>query len=441
MVNQFYSTPPIDPLNRLSVRDGLEVNAERWELAHRYHRHRQNIHYQSLNQPGIVCGLGIRITETPQKWSRKFSKQGCCLEIQPGIAIDIEGNPIVVDKDIDRVFPFKKPDISDIGDEEITVYLVVSYVDSRRLTDEEYWKKDKERGEEREWLRFDQQLEPPKETQIELCRIKLRVEDIELDKFELKIPQEVFNPQSNEIDLRYRQQAKARPQALINIATTATKSENSFFQIFSSPCPITNNNLSCLMQSLDALYPCLQGNTEVANIDLEETFNLENIDFIHIPFEKIQHLSRSSDLSSIKESLNRFQRKGGVILVEADSKLEGNFHNMIRDITNLFSLDKLDKNLSFQEWDCDDLGRENLLKNKPFLFTALPLTKLILNIYYAAGIIVVHGNLSNAWGGKYKSDEENLPRDDIRIAHELGINMLYFAYRRRKMMSLLDSDI
>lgn len=57
MVNRYYPLPATDPLHRLSVRDGFIVNAERWELAHHYHRHRQNIHYQSLNEPGIVKGL------------------------------------------------------------------------------------------------------------------------------------------------------------------------------------------------------------------------------------------------------------------------------------------------------------------------------------------------------------------------------------------------
>ncbi|NJM22201.1 MAG: hypothetical protein HC907_27570 [Richelia sp. SM1_7_0] len=66
---------------------------------------------------------------------------------------------------------------------------------------------------------------------------------------------------------------------------------------------------------------------------------------------------------------------------------------------------------------------------------------MILNIYYSSGIIVVHGNLSNAWGGKYERYEANLSRNDIRTAHELGINMLYFAYRRRNMMKLLYSGI
>ncbi|BAY81521.1 hypothetical protein NIES267_09980 [Calothrix parasitica NIES-267] len=437
MVNQFYPSPPINPLHRLSVRDGLEVNAERWEIAHGYHRHRQNIHYQSINQPGIVNGLGIRIIETPEKWSKKLKSQGRCLEIQPGIAIDVEGNPIVVNESIDRKFPFIKPDISGKDDNgEVIVYLVVSYVDNRRLTDEEYWKIDKEPWKEREWFRFDQQTNPPTETQVELCRIKLRVEEVASDKFKLNNPEDVFEPKLNQIDLRFRPSAKARPQALVNIATTATKLDNSIFPSINSPCPITNKNLSCLMQSLNVLYPSLQGNTEVANIDLEETFDLENIDLLHIPFRQIQNLSRSSNDDVRKEHLKMFRDKGGVILIEADSKSEGNYQNIISDINikNLFSLYK--KN-PFRDWDIHDLDKSNLLKSKPFLFSALPLTKLILNICYSAGIIIVHGNLSSAWGG---GENKELSRNDIRTAHELGINMLDFAWNRRNMMKLLSSN-
>ena len=78
-------------------------------------------------------------------------------------------------------------------------------------------------------------------------------------------------------------------------------------------------------------------------------------------------------------------------------------------------------------------------KNKPFLFTALPLLNQIENISYSKGIVVVLGNLSSAWGGKDEEDRD-LPRNDIRTAQELGINILYFAYKRRNMMSLLSAN-
>lgn len=103
MVHQLYSSPPINPLQRLHVYNSLMMNAERWQLAHEYHRHRQNVHYQSLNEPGIVCGLGVRVIVPPDDAPARFRDQRW-LEIQPGIAIDLEGNPIIVDPSIDRKF-------------------------------------------------------------------------------------------------------------------------------------------------------------------------------------------------------------------------------------------------------------------------------------------------------------------------------------------------
>lgn len=415
MVDQFY--PSINPLHRLSVRDGLEVNAERWELAHRYHRHRQNIHYQSLNQPGIVCGLGIRITETPEEWSKKFP-QGRCLEIQPGIAIDIEGNPIVVNENIDRKFPFKKPDISGKEEEEeIIVYLVVSYVDNRRLTDEEYWKIDKEPWKEREWFRFDQQTNPPTETQIELCRIKLRVEDVTSDRFKLSNPEDVLQPKLNEIDLRFRQQAKAKPQALVNIATATPQSDNSSHQT-------TNKNINYLMQSLNVLYPNLQGSTEVKEDILAKPSDLINTDLIYIPSLQITNLNV---MDFRKKALDDYHKLGGMILIEAN--YGDTLEDIYETIRQLFEI-PID---SLKEWH--KLSKAHPVKTQPFLFTALP--EHIKNIYYSEGIIVVLGDLSKAWGGEI----EQISRNDIRTAHELGINMLNFAWKRRNMMRLLSADI
>jgi len=416
MVNQFYPPPPIDPLRRLSVRDGLIVNAERWQLAHQYHRHRQNIHYQSLNEPGIVRGLGVRVIQPPKGCSPKYGKlKGCWLEIQPGIAIDVEGNPIVIDEKIDRSFFFAIPSISNKkSEDEIVVYLVISYEDNPTLIEEEGW-------QEREWFKFDQQLNPPTETQIELCRIKLLVEDIErnikLNQFQLKYPQDVYFPEANEIDLRFRPSAKVRPQALINVATTDIQS---------------NENFICLMQSLNALYPSLSGNTEVENINLEEKLDLKNTDLLHIPYGEIHDLDRNNP---IVVALNHYiNKQGGVILIEEKNNQPHLEEVLQGKIEELFDISQ---ELG-QDWH--DYSKKHPFKNQPFLFTALP--QWIRNIHYFSGIIIVFGDFSSEWGGVMRTpgENKNLSRNDIRTAQELGINILNFAYKRRNMMKLLYFD-
>ena len=89
--------PAINPFERLNATDGLLINAERWRKVEQYHRGKQNFHYQALHQPGIVCGLGVKLI-TPDSNVPEVFKDGRGIQIQPGIAIDLKGNPIVVPK-------------------------------------------------------------------------------------------------------------------------------------------------------------------------------------------------------------------------------------------------------------------------------------------------------------------------------------------------------
>ncbi len=78
----------------LARRQGL-IRELQWLKVQEYHRPRQNFHYQALHQPGIVCGLGVKII-TPDSQVPEAYKDGRGIQIQPGIAIDLQGNPIIV---------------------------------------------------------------------------------------------------------------------------------------------------------------------------------------------------------------------------------------------------------------------------------------------------------------------------------------------------------
>jgi hypothetical protein len=82
-----FPPPPIKSFERLQAADGLLINAERWRAAHDYHRLRQNAQYQSLNQPGVVCGLGVRDIPAPSQVEARY-RDGRWVQIQPGIAIN-----------------------------------------------------------------------------------------------------------------------------------------------------------------------------------------------------------------------------------------------------------------------------------------------------------------------------------------------------------------
>ena len=59
-----------------------------------------------------------------------------------------------------------------------------------------------------------------------------------------------------------------------------------------------------------------------------------------------------------------------------------------------------------------------------------------LRLYSGGGIVLALGDLSLAWAA---SPELALPRDRVRAAHELGINLLHFAWQRHHWTQIQQS--
>ena len=126
-MSRFFPFPPFQAFERLQIADGLLMTAQRWKSAHDYHRQRQNFHHQSLHQPGVVCGLGVSVIPAPMDVAAQY-RDGRWLQVQPGIAIDLLGNPIIVP----QPEPFRIQSQPPPG-QSLVLYLVVSYVDSDQL--------------------------------------------------------------------------------------------------------------------------------------------------------------------------------------------------------------------------------------------------------------------------------------------------------------------
>lgn len=388
MHNQFYPPPVAEPFYRLHIDDGLMINAERWKHAHEYHRIRQNVHYQSLNQPGIVCGLGVRPRSAPQEIEARFRDRRW-LEIKPGIAINLQGNPIIFNEAV--AFRLDTPEPTS---GTLTVYLVINYDESKKT--------ERKKNSEyiREWFSIKEQTSPPTIEQIELCRVQFQAGAL----VELKAPEDVFLPGVNQIDLRFRQQAKMRPLAYVSVATPSMRNSND---------KINAENISYLLQSLSSLYPSLQG--KGSQVDLDNLEELIPHDLLHLSHENADNL-HSAAFNNIKE----FIKIGGVVLIEATQMAKA---NELRN--NIIS------NLEISNWQIwEDSQQFNPLRTQPFIFGRPP--EVI--IYQASGVIFVEGYLSYRWGLR---DNYHLSRDEIRTAQELGINILYFAFQRKQMMNLL----
>jgi hypothetical protein len=390
-----YPPPKIRPLERLRVEDGLLINKERWARSHEYHRQRQNIHYQSLNQPGVVCGLGISLIPAPKDVSSQYNDQ-LWLQIQPGIAIDLIGNPIIVAQPMDFHLA-----VDPTEEQTRQVYIVISYIDPETL-------KAKQVQEfELETFRIDEKTTAPNPLEVELCRILLQPGVVTLEQ-----AQDVFFPSLNSLDFRYRPIARSRPSNMVRVAYLQTSGTEALDGL---------TNFSSLLQSATYLTHTIETGDPIAQLNFQQQDGLGSLDYDLLFSTGNQPVSLApEELSKLKTYLDA----GGVLLIESPTEAVDRLESIV-DIT-----DKWETPLE----DLRKLARNHPLRTQPFLFAALPiLNQKPIQVLVSGGIVLVIGDLSTAWG---LDEKLALPRETIRTAQELGTNILYFAWSRRQMTQL-----
>ncbi|HEY9608385.1 DUF4159 domain-containing protein, partial [Allocoleopsis sp.] len=312
------------------------------------------------------------------------------------------------------------------------------------------------------------------ELEVELCRILLEPGAVAgVESPPLQNPTDVFFPASNSLDLRYRTQARSRAQGVVSIAQinpTSRADEKSL------------SNLSYLLQSVAALYPALEGDLDVGQVTLQpedkgERAKLSNYDLLFLNYQQLQLLKERQ-----WEVLRQYLEVGGTLFVEAPTEgsnikeltaVKQELQKAIANLelnpntpedaelstlrqelkTELASVkteldEKIDhvslllkdfaQRLGMSLESLERLNRNHPLRTQPFLFSALPtIEEQPTQILMGGGIIFAIGNLSLAWG---LDEELALPRETIRTAQEMGINILHFAWRRRQMMQALQME-
>jgi len=387
-----FPNPVIAPMERQQVRDGLLLTAERWQRAHDYQRKRQNLHYQSINQPGIVCGLGVRVIPAPEEVAAQY-RDNRWVQIQPGIAIDVEGNPIIVPHQINFRIATELKD-----SEPVTVYLVAQYRDPDRLGGSP------DREVVQETFRIDERSRLPERSDVELCRVLVRSSKQDL----LRTPVDVFFPGYGELDLRYRRQAQARPQGLVQVA-----------QINSDDSECSRNffNLTYLLRAVEDIYPSLKGAETVDRVTWDE--NIQPYELLYLTGQ--QGLSLNNHQFSM---LSSYLKSGGTLLVDAP----------VQNTELIESVQLLAQHLQTPLKSLQESRRDHPLRIKPFLFSALPVVDgSRVQLLSGGGIILAIGNLGGLWG---LDEQLERSRTEIRTAQELGINILHFAWKRKQTIDL-----
>lgn len=450
--------PAIQSFERLQVSDGLMINSERWRLAHEYHQHRQNVQYQSLFLPGIICGLGVAPIAAPEDLPAKF-RDGRWVQIQPGMAIDLKGNFIIVPTPLD----FR---ISTIAyDNEIeTVYLVLSYVDPAKL------KRTNANEILVETFRVNEKTDLPLNTDIEICRLAIAEGALTVQK-----PVDIFAPSQSQLDMRYRLQAHLRPQNSIRIACFQNqKNQNQKDQNQEDQQNPIQEHFRSLGQSLPSLAPSLSLVESIGNLDINAELTLNHLSAYHLVY--LTHAQALSINESTQLALREYTAIGGVILIEAAIRnshlanlleiqheleaaknklrktmqtqlVNGQPNPNMADQTSLQAelqaeLDAIAIEVSSSTDDLlnslrshipmdspmrafSDLERTHPLRSQPFLFPSLAaIAEQPVQILTNGGVIVILGELLPIWSSQ---SEQALTREIIRNCQELGINLLNYA--------------
>jgi hypothetical protein len=421
--------PRLQSFERLAISDGLTINAQRWQQAHGYHRQRQNFHYQALYQPGIIYGLGVApVPDQPD---------GRLLQIQPGVAIDIEGNPIILRQ------PEEFRVASDATDTPLLVHLAVNYVDPdqlRRLPTSETVQ---------ETFRIVEKLQlAPGD--VEICRILLQP-----GASQISPPVNLFQPTDNELNLLGRR--VPQPYSPLSIQVGVVTSNRASDRM-------TLNGLSDLVRSLKGLYPSLWGNPTVRDFSVQELGRsaIEDCQLLSIPYPVLLALSNLDRLR-----LGEYLTQGNVLLVVADfaeigllelldigQELRAGLTEAERDrdlfaqvgaqlkaeiVANLSAITRqqaeleqplveMATQLGLSLSSFGDLDQDHPLRWQPFSFSQLPVCPdhpIYLKNW--EGLVLMLGDLSCCWGHATLPD---LPRDVLRSAQEWGINLLHFAAQR-----------
>jgi hypothetical protein len=98
------------PNRRIKATDGMAVTAEVWEEAHTYHRQHQELHALLAHGTGIVAGLQVVANDPPDTK----------VYIRPGMAIDPSGRAIVLNE----------PRTYEVGAAEGRLFIVMAYGES-----------------------------------------------------------------------------------------------------------------------------------------------------------------------------------------------------------------------------------------------------------------------------------------------------------------------
>jgi hypothetical protein len=171
---------PTQALRRLNPHRGLVIDVSTWSAAHDYHRMHHRLHNIAMHRPGVAVGLEVVAWNPPDQ----------SVVIYPGVAIDTQGNIIIVGESVHFRLNAVDPGLS---------YLTLMYRDVPEATAQPGGPEGATPTYVVERYLLQQLNQIPNEAYVELARI-----DFSSPQAVIRDAQSILRPGPDEIDLRYR---------------------------------------------------------------------------------------------------------------------------------------------------------------------------------------------------------------------------------------------
>ena len=365
---------------RLNPFKGLIIDVAAWANAHNYHRDQQRLHAISMHKYGIVAGLEIVAWNPPDN----------SVVIYPGIAVDKEGNTIVVSEP--QRFYIKTEDAG-------VAYLTIKFREvPQRITSSV----DGDRAEPAYILEaylIEDQRHLPTENEIELARVSIKSK-----KAAILDAQNALDPEPNEIDTRYRQLGGSYLRGDVAIAIIDLPGYGRH-----------QEGILNLVQTINLSTD--YGASFKGAIGLSE--EIRNCALVCLCS------SRGFSFNQDQEKLlSNFLNRGGVILGDACTDTAEDKKAFNQSFVNLAT--RLNRNLR-------TVNKGHPILNSHYIFGSMPNASGGLMVE-DQGMIYSDMDFGCIWTGG-KADKP-LPRDTIRDMLELGTNIAIYAHQRMRYRAL-----
>ncbi len=397
-------------LKKVNAFQGLVIDADTWQDAHNYHSNQHKLHLLAFHGTGIVQGLNV-VSNNPPNLS---------VTIQRGLAIDPEGNTIIVPQEQQYQIQTRRKG---------TVYLIIQF---REIPTEPYQPPDGGQATRIiEAYRIQERDKLPNEPYVELARI-----NFDPAKEAIRDAKGSSKPGENEINLSFREEVKKETSKASVIPAPSVAPET---------VPPPTKEISAPPRETIILGHAVLGDAEknlhvdglqnlVRDINQKSNFVVELAENIALD-KDIGHYTMiyltgngGFELSSEQQiAVSGFLKSGGVIFGEGCSDGEGETQSKgAREFGLAFN--KLASQLKCK---LETVQRGHTLLSTANIFSAVPQGAEPTGLLLQGGNMLYSGSdYGCAWQGGHQNG--SLPRDIIRASFEMGANIVTYAHMLRR---------